>query len=201
MITNKEDLRYYLICDEYARFGEKVSIFRKLRLGAMWSFQVCLRKSEYYENTKKDVLKNCMTFFYRWKLKQLGMKLGWSIYPNTFGPGMCIVHYGTVVVNGGARIGCNCRIHAGVNIGANGGGDEDTPRIGDKVYIGPGAKLFGKIEIGDNSVIGANSVVNKDFKEGGYTIGGIPARVISIGDSSRFIKNLPIFEAKYLRGD
>lgn len=80
---------------------------------------------------------------------------------------------------GGARIGSNCRIHFWVNIGTNGGGVEDTPLIGNNVYIGPGAKIFGNIIIGDNIVIGANAVANKSFLEGGYTIAGIPAMIVS----------------------
>lgn len=192
MIENKKDLKYYLLCDEYARFGQKVSFIRKIRIGEMFFFQVHLRKQEYYLNCRNDLIGKLMSLYHRYKTKKLGMKLGWSIYPNSFGPGMCIVHYGTVVVNGGVEIGSNCRIHAGVNIGANGGGKEDTPCLGDNVYIGPGAKLFGKIKIGNNTVVAANAVVNKDFAEGSYTIGGIPAKIISQKDSKRFINKLPI---------
>lgn len=190
MIRTKKDLEYYLLCDEYARFGKKVSLFRKLRLGSMWSFHVSLRKLEYYTNNDKNLLKA----FYKLKTKRQGIKLGWSVPANVCGPGLCIVHYGTVIINGGAKIGANCRIHAGVNIGSNGGGDFDTPIIGDNVYIGPGAKLFGKIKIGNNCVIAANSVVNKNFKEDNVTIGGIPSKIISKKDSSRFIK--PIYTKK-----
>lgn len=185
MIRTKKDLKYYLLCDEYARFGKKVSFFRKLRLGNMWSFHVSLRKLEYYTNNDKKLLRA----FYKVKTKRLSMKLGWSIPANVFGPGLCIVHYGTVIINGGAKVGANCRIHSGVNVGANGGGDSDTPILGDNVYIGPGAKLFGKIRIGDNCVIAANAVINKSFKENNVTIGGIPGKVISKKDSSRFIKS------------
>lgn len=188
MIRTKNDLKYYLLCDEHARFGKKVSFIRKLRLGKMWSFHVSLRKLEYYTNNRKKLLRA----YYKLRTKSLGMKLGWSIPPNVFGPGLCIVHYGTVIVNGGAKVGSNCRIHSGVNIGANGGGDLDTPTIGNNVYIGPGAKLFGKIIIGDNCVIGANSVVNKSFQRNDVTIGGIPGKIISTNDSSRFIKSLNI---------
>lgn len=188
MITNKLDMERYLYEDEIARFGERVSIFRKMRMGEMWFYQVHLRKLEYYMNCRKDICGILMVGVHRLILKHLGMKLGWSISPNSFGPGMCVVHRGTVVVNGGARIGSNCRVHVCVNIGANGGGLEDTPSIGDNVYIGPGAKIFGKIHIGDNTVIGANSVINKDFLDGGYTIAGAPTRIISNKDSSRFIK-------------
>jgi len=50
--------------------------------------------------------------------------------------------------------------------------------IGDNVYIGPGAKIFGAITIGDGVAIGANAVVHHDVSSG-VTVGGVPARVIS----------------------
>jgi len=46
------------------------------------------------------------------------------------------------------------------------------------VYIGPGAKIFGAITIGDGAAIGANAVVHRDVSPG-VTVGGVPARVIS----------------------
>ena len=51
--------------------------------------------------------------------------------------------------------------------------------IGDNVYIGPGAMLFGPIRIADEIAIGANSVVNRSFEEPGITIAGAPARKVS----------------------
>ena len=56
--------------------------------------------------------------FYRFKLRKLQIKLGFPIPSNVFGPGLSIAHYGTIVVSEHASIGCNCRIHVGVNIGA-----------------------------------------------------------------------------------
>ena len=56
--------------------------------------------------------------------------------------------------------------------------EEEAPIIGDNCFIGPGAKLFGKIKIGDNVAIGANSVVNKSFQDN-VTIAGVPARVVN----------------------
>lgn len=53
-----------------------------------------------------------------------------------------------------------------------------APTIGDNCFIGPGAKLFGDIKIGDNVAIGANAVVNKDFGDN-VTIAGVPAKVES----------------------
>jgi serine O-acetyltransferase len=92
---------------------------------------------------------------------------------------LSIAHYGSIIVNGGARIGANCRIHVGVNIGTEAGKSLTAPRIGDNCYIGPGAKVFGDIIIGPNTVIGSNAVVNQSFVEGGITIAGVPARVVS----------------------
>ena len=70
-----------------------------------------------------------------------------------------------------------------MNIGTEAGKSDAAPMIGDNCYIGPGAKIFGPIEIGSGSVIGANAVVNKSFPEGNQTLGGIPAKVISTKSS------------------
>ena len=91
---------------------------------------------------------------------------------------MAIAHYGTIIVNKFARVGANCRIHAGVNIGTEAGSEDKAPVIGDNVYIGPGAKIFGAIVIADNIAIGANAVVNKSFNTPCVSIGGIPAKEI-----------------------
>ena len=92
---------------------------------------------------------------------------------------MAIAHAGTIVVNSHAKVGANCRIHVCVNIGADISDGTAAPHIGDNVYIGPGAKIFSGIIIGDNVAIGANSVVNKSFKDGNCTIAGVPAKVVS----------------------
>ena len=55
------------------------------------------------------------------------------------------------------------------------------------VARGPGAKLFGDIEIGPNTAIGANSVVNTSFPEGFMTVAGAPARKVSDTPSTEFI--------------
>jgi serine O-acetyltransferase len=112
------------------------------------------------------------------QIRYLGIKLGFTIPPNVFGPGLSIAHPGTIVVNPDARIGANCRLHVCVNIGTQAGEHSAVPALGDNCYIGPGAKLFGSINIGNNVVIAANAVVNKNFPDN-VTIGGVPAKVIS----------------------
>lgn len=106
----------------------------------------------------------------------MSLKLGFCIPPNTFEGGLRINHYGLIVVNPEAKIGKWCDIHQGVNIGM---GYDGVPTVGNNVWIGPGAKIFGNITIADECAIGANAVVNKSFYEPRVTIAGIPARVVS----------------------
>lgn len=91
---------------------------------------------------------------------------------------MRINHYGLIVVNAKSKIGAYCDIHQGVNIGQN-KDDNDVLIIGDNCWIGPGVKIFGKIEISNYVAIGANSVVNKSYLEENITIAGVPAKKIS----------------------
>lgn len=52
-----------------------------------------------------------------YRLHKMAVRLSFSIPINTFGEGLSIAHYGPIVVNDRARVGKNCRIHVGVNIG------------------------------------------------------------------------------------
>lgn len=108
--------------------------------------------------------------------RKISLKNNFTIPLNSFGPGLSIAHYGTIVVNGAARIGKNCRIHVCVNIGTSKDSNDQAPHIGNNVYIGPGAKIFGPIVIADNCIIGANAVVNKDCPVPGTKLLGVPAK-------------------------
>lgn len=95
------------------------------------------------------------------------------------GPGLYIGHFGQVIINGEARIGSNASLSQEITIGyAQRGSRQGTPTIGDRIYIAPGAKLFGAITIGDDVAVGANAVVNRDVEDRGV-VGGVPARLIS----------------------
>ena len=153
------------------------TILRNLGLKyEIWDYRIRLRRTEYLANCGKPLP---LVLLAKYRLRRAGIRLGFSIPPNTFGPGLSIAHRGDIIVNGAARVGSNCRIHAGVNIGTAAGQRDAAPIIGDNCCIGPGAKLFGPIRLGDAPAIGANAVVNRSFTEGYCTIGGIPARKIS----------------------
>src|SRR3989338_5817217 len=194
MILSKEDYLYYLEADRLAlgrnkiRFSDK--LIRWVSPDYIWAFQRLLRKTEYYRNVKnKGVINKLIYLFLRLKYKELSVKLGFTIPENVFGPGLAIVHYGTIVVNQNVKVGANCRIHVGTNIGASGGTNK-APQIGDNVYIAPGAKIFGDIRIPNNCAIGANSVVTKSFEEEGMMIAGIPAKIIKPIAIEQIIKHI-----------
>lgn len=70
-----------------------------------------------------------------------------------------------VFVSNGAKIGKNCVIYQQVTIGSNtikGSKYEGSPTIGENVLIGSGAKIIGKVNVGNNCRIGANAVVARD---------------------------------------
>ncbi|MGF1765732.1 serine O-acetyltransferase, partial [Aliivibrio kagoshimensis] len=105
------------------------------------------------------------------------------------GKGFYIGHFGGIVVSPESKIGEHCNISQGVTIGKISQGEKKgAPTIGNRVYIGPGAKIVGNITIGDNVAIGANAVVVNDVLSD-CTIGGIPAKIISTNNSSLYINN------------
>jgi len=92
------------------------------------------------------------------------------------GRNFVIDHHGGIVVSGYAKFGDNCRIRSGVVIGLSRVEDPCAPVIGNNVDIGAGAKLLGRITIGDNVMIGANAVVVRDVPSNCVAI-GVPAIV------------------------
>lgn len=105
------------------------------------------------------------------------------------GPGFYIGHGMGIVINPQVVIGRNFNISQGVTIGeSNRGPRKGAAIIGNNVYVGPGAKIIGKVRIGNYAVIGANAVVTKDVPENGV-VGGVPAQLISLVGSREYIQN------------
>ncbi|WP_156946261.1 serine O-acetyltransferase [Clostridium akagii] len=102
----------------------------------------------------------------------------------------CHIHYqthigkGTVIAYGGigvvihkkAAIGQNCVIESCVTIGGR-SNIEKLPVLGDRVFVGTGAKVLGDVKIGNDVIIGANAVVIKDVPDN-CIVAGIPAKII-----------------------
>lgn len=81
-----------------------------------------------------------------------------------------------IMIDNGVVIGNDCIINTGVCLAnkANGKG-EGVPRIGNKVTFGMGCKVFGGITVGDNVIIGANTMVSRDVPSDHVAL-GIPAQ-------------------------
>jgi serine O-acetyltransferase len=74
-------------------------------------------------------------------------------------------------------IGENCTVIANVTVGMR--TEWAFPELGDRVFLGAGARVLGDIRIGDEAIIGANAVVIKPLPDGATAV-GVPARVIKI---------------------
>ena len=180
MISSKKDYIEYLEQDRRA-LGKEYK-FPKIIGDEIWRFERLLRKLEYYKNCKKGLINKLYFCFLFYKYHKLRIKLGYSIPLNVFGPGLSIAHRGTIVVNGNAKIGKNCRIQECTTIGAT-NGIEKAPILGDNIFIGSGARIIGDIYIANDIAIGANALVNKNFYDAGITIAGVPAKKISNNNS------------------
>lgn len=174
MIKNKADLKRYLEEDKKSLHIEKK---RPAFIGdEIWKFQILLRRYEYYLNTKGGLLHFMAKQLYHLRFHNFSIKLGLSIPPNVFEEGLAIVHFGSIVINKNARVGRNCRILECVNIGAVHAGL--SPKIGNNVFVGTGAKILGNITIASNTKIGAGAIVVKDILEENTTWVGVPAHKI-----------------------
>jgi serine O-acetyltransferase len=118
------------------------------------------------------VIRKPMSALYRvlFKLVQIltGIELPCEV---RIGRNFVIDHFGGIVISGYASFGDNCRIRQGVTVGLARVEDPCAPRIGNNVDIGAGAKLLGRISIGDDVLIGANAVV----------LVNVPAHCVAVG--------------------
>lgn len=87
------------------------------------------------------------------------------------------IFHSNIIINEKSTIGDNCCLHGNNCIGNN-GIDNKCPQIGNNVDIGYGTAIIGNVKIGDNIIIGANSVVNKDLLESNAAYAGCPAKLI-----------------------
>ncbi len=120
-----------------------------------------------------SVLNKILFTLYRSYLRSSGCFIASS---SIFNGIPCMPHgMNGIFISGSAIIGCNCVMFHQVTIGSNtlpeskGTG---APIIGDNCYIGAGAKIIGRVKVGNNVRIGANTVVYKDVPDNVTVISG-----------------------------
>ena len=117
--------------------------------------------------------------------KFMKLLVGASLNPaGRIGPRFRLVHTGSVFLGGKMVMGSDCLVFHEVTVGPRSSRSPGHAVIGDRVHIHPGAKVLGEITIGDDAVIGANSVVLEDVPAGAV-VAGNPARVIRSARGAR----------------
>jgi serine O-acetyltransferase len=138
------------------------------------SFRVMLS----YRRAHKLYLKGHY-FWARFLSQRAARKTGIEIHPGaTIGKGFFIDHGSGVIIGETAIVGDNVTLYQGVTLGGTG---KETgkrhPTIGDNVMISAGAKIIGSFTVGENSKIGAGSVVLEAVPPN-CTVVGVPGRIV-----------------------
>ena len=118
-------------------------------------------------------------FLARWYSQRTVRKTGIEIHPGaTIGKGLFIDHGNGVIIGETTIIGDNVTLYQGVTLGGTGKEQgKRHPTIGNNVMISAGAKVLGSFTVGENSKIGAGSVVLSEVPPN-CTVVGVPGRVV-----------------------
>lgn len=138
------------------------------------SFKVML----HYRTAHKLYLKGHY-FLARWISQRAARKTGIEIHPGAqIGEGLFIDHGNGVIIGETTIIGNNVTLYQGVTLGGTGKEHgKRHPTIGDNVMISAGAKVLGSFSVGENSKIGAGSVVLEEVPPN-CTVVGVPGRIV-----------------------
>lgn len=142
------------------------------------SFNVILR----YRVAHKLYLKKHY-FLARWISQRAARKTGIEIHPGAkIGKGLFIDHGSGVIIGETAELGDNVTLYQGVTLGGTGKEQgKRHPTLKDNVMVSAGAKVLGSFTIGENSKIGAGSVVLKEVPPN-CTVVGVPGRIVKKGN-------------------
>lgn len=118
---------------------------------------------------------------------------GIEIHPGAkIGKGLFIDHGMGIVIGETAEIGDNCTLYHGCTLGGTGKDKgKRHPTLGNNVLVGAGAKILGPFKVGDNAMIGANSVVLNEVPEGA-TVVGVPGHVTRLKNGEKILHSVEL---------
>lgn len=184
-MKTKNELKYYLREDsrnykDYFSFSfhsllVRLSSHPSSDQCEIWNYIKTMRYVEFY-GEKKGFISEIVFIYYLRKLRRISYKTGFQIPPFVFGPGLTIWHWGPIVINAQARVGKNCVLHPDITIGQN-SSQGNSPKIGDDVTICSGARILGEIRIGNDVIVGVNTIITKDIPPHSVVVGA-PAKII-----------------------
>lgn len=175
MISSRKELLFYIAADRIianktARRRFKEWLKSLILPNYILMYLRSMRYVAYFNNTSERyyifVFKR---LFHKWRYEHLGVKLGFTIGFNSFGYGLFIPHYGTIVVNNSTVAGNYCVLHTSTCIAGSG------IIIGDALYLSTGALIMGAdVKLGDNVSVASNSLVNKSIPSSNILLMGSP---------------------------
>ena len=183
MIQSRSDMRFY-IQEDMKRNNISRSIIRRFIMGRIINadnyrvarFLYILRHLEYYKNCKHSLTGKFIYYVLLIIHYRQEAKFNIHLSPNVAGYGLRIMH---IAGGGGCFLSCTkignyCGVNSGVLCGKK---NDLTPTLGNYVTLGPGSKVIGGVEIGDNSLIAPNAVVLDNVNPNSI-MGGIPAKLL-----------------------
>ena len=165
---------------------EEIQVIRERDPAIKSNFEVLLYSSFkailHYRVAHKLYLKKHY-FLARWISQRAARKTGIEIHPGAkIGKGLFIDHGSGVIIGETAELGDNITLYQGVTLGGTGKEKgKRHPTLKDNVMVSAGAKIIGSFTIGENSKIGAGSVVIEEVPPN-CTVVGVPGHIVKQND-------------------
>ncbi|KRA84444.1 serine acetyltransferase [Altererythrobacter sp. Root672] len=179
-------LRLYLTADLHRYHAGRFHFWRHFLFTPGYKYTFWMRLSGYLKTGR--ITRLTLYPIAKFILLHCRYKYGIAIPEYTeIDPGLFINRFGGIYMHGHTKIGHDVTLSAMTMIGqTNRGKRAGTPTIGNRVFMGVGAKVIGKVTVGDDSAIGVSALVTRDVPPNSV-VAGIPAKVISEEGSEGYV--------------